>query len=134
MAPKIDFSLLERLARESCLSVTQTRPQTAFGRRLLDLSRGFHADILSDALMEEYLVELVRACERECLKLESTRPCGDDPQIVNVCDRMLDYLEGVIEIAERLDRMEHHEVEAAVLETESLLSLAVVGLEVQVAA
>lgn len=123
----VDYSLLTRMARESQLTLVQTH-QTAFGRRILDLSLAFHEGTLRDDEIEEYLLELVEACQRQ------------EERVRAVAGRMrekfemLRFFDGVMELAEIFDQMEHREVEARVAQLEESFALTVFHLAHQEAA
>ncbi len=123
----VDYSLLTRMSRESQLTLVQTH-QTAFGRRLLDLSRAFHEGTMSDVEIEEYLLELVDACQRQEDRVRAV------PSRMMEKIEMLRFLDGMVELAETFDQMEHREVEARVARLEESFALTVFHLAHQEAA
>lgn len=105
--------------------------QSAFGRRLLALSQGFHQNTLSDEQLIFYLDELEQACERQ---LDRFQEIGYDENCDEAQDRILCFLEGVLELCTRLDQMEHRELATQVEQLETELALTALSLSERKAA
>lgn len=111
-----------------CLNSSQ---HSAFGRRLLALSAGFHQETLNDEQLLFFLEELEQAAERQ---LERFQEIGYDDSCDEAQDRILCFLEGVLDLCDQVDQIEYEELESQVQQLETELTRAVLSLNERKAA
>lgn len=93
-----------------------TGPQTAFGQRLVELSKAFDHGLFPDHVIATYLDELVESCESQLQSLQVIRSVGGHSKTAN-------FLNGLLELTDYFEEIESYDMEDAVRRLETELNL-----------